>query len=143
MAALLCGLAILVAGVIQLFRILDNQDTKVIILEQGRSATVGGLTLSVTGSTQTQRAIEVMARFEPAATEARVPVTSFTLLVGGQLEPPTNGASTAAPGCPPTIVVGSSGASCVVTFSLRQGTATVAFSRAGEQRLWRLEPAVA
>jgi hypothetical protein len=139
-AALVCGLAILVAGVVQLLRIADAKDRDVPILAQGETTTVGGLSVSVAGSAFTEQAVEVAVRFGPASPEAQVPVTSFTLLVGGKLEQPTNGTSAASPGCAPNIVVGRDGASCVVSFPHRDGTATVAFSRSGEQQIWRLEP---
>jgi archaellum component FlaF (FlaF/FlaG flagellin family) len=140
-AALVCGVVILVAGVVQLLRIADAKNRDVPILTQGEAAAVGGVSVSVIGSTVTEQAIEVAVRFAPA-TDVPVGVTSFTLLVGGKLEQPTNAASTPAPGCPPTIVVGSGGTTCIVSFPHRDGTATVAFSRGGQQEIWRLEPSV-
>jgi hypothetical protein len=139
-AALVCGLAILVAGVVQLLRIADTRDRDVSILAQGDTATVGGVSLTVSGSTVTDQVVEVAVRFAPAEVDVPVPVTSFTLLVGGKLEQPTNTASTLPPGCPPTILVGSSGVACTVSFPHRSGTATVAFSQSGEQEVWRLQP---
>ena len=139
-AALVCALAILVAGVVQLLRISGADEPEVDLLSQGESATVGGVTVGVTGSTLSADALAVEARFAPASPDAEVPVTSFTLLVGGRLEGPTNSASTEAPGCARVVVVGAAGVTCVVTFPHHDGTATVAFSRGGEQQLWRLDP---
>jgi hypothetical protein len=56
------------------------------------------------------------------------------------LEQPTNSDATGSPACGSTVVVSRLGASCVVSFPPRAGSATLAFSRAGEQELWRLMP---
>ena len=41
--ALLCGLAILIAGGIQLFRLSDTSERTVEVLAEGETATVGGI----------------------------------------------------------------------------------------------------
>jgi hypothetical protein len=141
-AALVCALAILVAGVVQLLRISGADEPDVELLAEGQSATVGGVTVSVTGSALTTDALSIVARFAPAS-GLEVPVTSFTLLAAGKLEAPTNSDATAAPGCPSTIEVGSKGLTCAISFPRREGSATVAFSRGGEQQIWRLQPTTA
>jgi hypothetical protein len=98
------------------------------------------VSVAVVESALTEDAFEVTARFAPAAPGVEVPITSFTLLAGGKLEQPTNGGATKPPACGPTIAVGDSGASCVVTFARRDGAATLAFSREGQQQIWSLEP---
>ena len=60
--ALLCGLAILVAGGIQLFRISDRSGRTVEVLEEGQSATVGGVRVEVVSSVRTAEALEVRVR---------------------------------------------------------------------------------
>jgi hypothetical protein len=140
-AALVCGLLILVAGVIQLFRITDTKGRDVQILHEGQPATVGGVALNVTSSALTDQALAVTVRFSPATPATTVPVTSFTLLAGGKLEPPSNTARTAAPGCPASIPIDGEGLTCVLTFPPRGGTATLSFSRADQQQLWQLDPA--
>jgi hypothetical protein len=138
-AALVCALVILVAGVVQLLRISGADEREVDLLAEGQPATVGGVTVSVTSSALTPDALSIVARFGPAS-GVEVPVTSFTLLAGGKLEAPTNSDATLAPGCPLTIEVGSGGLTCSVSFPRREGSATVAFSRGGEQQIWRLQP---
>jgi hypothetical protein len=139
-AALVCGLAILLAGGIQLFRISDSPNRAVDVLREGQSATVGRVALSVTRSSRTGEAIDVDVQFAAAPSEISVPITSFTLLVGGKLEQPTNSEATGSPGCGSTVIVRQTGLTCVVHFPPHDGTATLAFSRAGEQQLWRLMP---
>jgi hypothetical protein len=135
-----CALAILVAGVVQLLRISSADDPQVELLVEGQSAIIGDVSLALVASARTGNAFEVTARFGPAAPGIEVPITSFTLLAGGKLEQPTNGASASPPACGSTIVVGDAGASCVVSFAPRDGSATVAFSRQGDQQIWRLDP---
>jgi hypothetical protein len=141
-AALVCALAILVAGVVQLLRISGADEPDVELLAEGQPATVGGVTVSVTGSVLTIDALSIVARFAPASGVV-VPVSSFTLLAGGKLEAPTNTDATGTPLCPPTIEVGTGGLTCSVSFPRREGSATVAFSRGGEQQVWRLQPTTA
>ena len=89
--ALLCGLAILVAGGIQLFRISDRSGRTVEVLEEGQSATVGGVQVQVVSSVRTGGALEVSVRLGAPGDGTSVPLSSFTLLVGGGLERATPG----------------------------------------------------
>ena len=81
--ALLCGLAILVAGGIQLFRISDRSDRTVEVLDEGQSATVGGVQVQVVSSVRTGSALGVSVRLGAPGDGTSVPLSSFTLLVGG------------------------------------------------------------
>ena len=137
--ALLCGLAILVAGGIQLLRISDRSERTVDVLEQGQSATVGGITLTIEGSavrSTGQLAVGVDLAGESGST---VPASSFTLLVGGKLQRASADGTLEASECPTTIAVEPDGTRCFLTFEGGQGTATLSFSHGGEQRLWRLD----
>ena len=80
--ALVCGLAILVAGGIQLFRIAGTDDRTVEVLAEGEAATVGSVTVSVEGSEHDGAVIRAMVRLS-APDETTVPLSSFTLLAGG------------------------------------------------------------
>jgi hypothetical protein len=135
--ALLCGLAILVAGGIQLLRIADTDDRTVEVLAEGESATVGSVTVAVEGSGRDGAVITATVRLS-AAEETSVPRSSFTLLAGGRLHRAL--ASEGASGCPSQVTVGRTPTSCDVAFEGDDGTATLAFSRDGEQAQWRLEP---
>ena len=138
-AALICGLAILVAGGIQLIRISHNKPA-VPVLAEGEQATVGGVRASVTRSARDSRGFHVEVQLS-ASGSSTVPVTDFTLLVGGKLEQPSNTAASRAPACRSPIPVGADEARCTLDFKDRDGSATLAFSRAGEQRIWALQPA--
>jgi hypothetical protein len=139
--ALLCGLAILVAGGIQLFRLSDTSERTVEVLAEGDRAVVGGVEVTVGGSERGPAATRVTVTLASASGEVTVPVASFTLLVGGQLERPTNSGDEPAPACGSSVSIGATGTSCAVLFAPRDGTATLSFSRDGQQRIWRLGPA--
>lgn len=137
--ALLCGLAILVAGGIQLFRISDRSGRTVEVLEEGQSATVGGVQVQVVSSVRTGGALEVSVRLGAPGDGTSVPLSSFTLLVGGGLERATPGSSPSS--CPEPVPLTPTLTSCDVAFPSREGTATLSFSHGGQQRLWHLAPA--
>lgn len=139
--ALLCGLAILVAGGIQLFRISDRSGRTVEVLEEGQAATVGGVQVEVVSSVRTSDALDVSVRLDAGSGGASVPLSSFTLLVGGDLERAVPGSGTSA--CPDPVPVNPTSTSCDVAFHSREGTATLSFSHGGQQRLWHLDPASA
>lgn len=139
--ALLCGLAILVAGGIQLFRISDRSGRTVEVLEEGQSATVGGVQLQVVSSVRTSDALGVSVRLGAPGDGTAVPLSSFTLLVGGDLERAVRGSTPSA--CPDPVPLTPTLTSCEVAFASREGTATLSFSHGGQQRLWHLDPASA
>jgi hypothetical protein len=136
--ALLCGLAILVAGGIQLFRISDRSQRTVDVLEQGQPATVGGITLTVVRSERTDGETTATVHFAPSSRTATFDLDEFTLLSGGHLERPTN-ADANEGDCSPLMVVGDQQVVCQLRFAPHEGTATLSFSHGGEQRLWRLD----
>jgi hypothetical protein len=135
--ALVCGLAILLAGGIQLFRIAGTDDRTVEVLAEGEAATVGSVTVSVEGSEHDGAVIRAMVRLS-APDETTVPLSSFTLLAGGRLHPALDIES--AGSCPSPVAVRSAPTSCAVAFEGDDGTATLAFSRDDQQAQWRLEP---
>jgi len=137
--ALICGLAILVAGGIQLVRISHNKPA-VPVLVQGEKAVVGGVRATVTNSARDDRGFHVGVELS-APSASTVAVTDFTLLVGGKLEQPTNTSTSSAPACAAPIALRTAPTRCTLDFEDRAGSATLAFSRAGDQRIWALEPA--
>ena len=80
-------------------------------------------------------------RLARRATGPSVPLSSFTLLVGGDLERAAPGSSPSA--CPDPVPLTPTLTSCDVAFPSREGTATLSFSHGGQQRLWHLDPASA
>lgn len=138
--ALLCGLAILVAGGIQLLRISDTSERTVELLSEGDQAVVGGVEVTVVSSERDRSAIRVTVEMASVEASADVPTSSFSLLVGGDLEQPLAADGGVPPACGASVTLDGEPASCVVVFPPGRGTASLSFSRGGEQRVWRLDP---
>jgi len=139
--ALLCGLAILVAGGIQLFRISDRSQRTVDVLEQGQSATVGDVSVTVEGSGRTASDIVATVQLSPPPSGHASDVDvagGLRLLIGGRLESPTN-TEPASGACPATVPAADLPVRCEVHFAPHDGTATLSVSHGGDQRLWRLD----
>ena len=99
----------------------------------------GIVTVVVEDSSSDGAAIRATVRMSRRPTTTTVPLSSFTLLVGGRLRQAL--VSEAGPGCPSPVTVGAEPTTCDVAFEGGDGTATLAFSRDGEQAQWRLDPA--
>jgi hypothetical protein len=136
--ALLCGLAILVAGGLQLLRISDRSGRTVEVLEEGQSTTVGGVQVQVVSSLRTSDALGVSVRVGAPGDGTSVPLSSFTLLVGGELERAMPGSASSS--CPDPVPLTPTLTACDVAFPSGEGTATLSFSHGGQQRLWHLDP---
>lgn len=130
LTALLCGLAILIAGGVKLIQV-ANDEVEVQVLALGDEATLGDMTVSV---------VEIDRR--PDATLVTVTMTGvdladgaadgWRLLADGRVQEPAV-ASTVS-GC--TAVAAGSTTRCTVGFEAVESAPTVAYVRAGEQRQW-------
>ena len=126
--ALVCGLAIMVAGGIKLFQVATD-DTEVVIHEFGVEQTLSDMTVTVSDVLQSDEmtAVTVVMR----GVDNGDPVEGWRLLAGGEVLSPTYPQSET---CRATVVV--TNATCVVEFPATQGTVTVAYVRAGQQSQW-------
>ncbi|MFZ9696351.1 MAG: hypothetical protein ACO3C5_01815 [Ilumatobacteraceae bacterium] len=140
LTALLCGLAILIAGGVKLIQV-ANDETEVQVLALGDEATLGDMTVSV---------LEIDRR--PDATLVTVTMTGVDLAEGaadgwrllgdGRVQEPANengrvqepAVPSAANGC--TTVTADSPTRCTIGFEAVESVPTVAYVRAGEQRQW-------
>ncbi len=130
LTALLCGLAILIAGGVKLIQV-ANDEVEVQVLALGDEATLGDMTVSV---------IEIDRR--PEATLVTVTMTGvdlvdgaadgWRLLADGRVQEPL--VESTANGC--TTVSVDSLTRCTVGFEAVESAPTVAYVRAGEQRQW-------
>ena len=94
-------------------------------------------------SVRTGDALEVSVRLGAPGDGTAVPLSSFTLLVGGE---PRAGRARRRQRrrCPDPVAAHARPlTSCDVVFASREGTATLSFSHGGQQRLWHLDPASA
>ena len=143
--AMACGLAILVAGSVQLFR-LSRSDNEVTILREGTSARVGEVEVTVEASRRDDEQVLVDVRLAVDPAEERPPVDvpasdNWSLLAAGELLGPV---APAQPGPLPPCV-GSmlpppgDEVQCTLAFAAGDGSKTIAYRRGDEQRQWALD----
>lgn len=134
LAALLCGVAIMVAGGVKLVLTLSER-TEVVVLGFGQEARLGDMTVSVA-------AVEDVAAYT-AVTVSMVGVAGADATEGWRL---LAGGTVSAPVSAPRDLVGAAApcgttsaeapVRCTVWFPASDGTRTVAYLRAGMQRQW-------
>jgi len=140
LTALVCGLAILIAGGVKLIQV-ANDEVAVEVLAFGDEATLGDMTVSV---------LDIERR--PDATLVTVTMTGvdlasgaadgWRLLADGRVQEPANengrvqepASVSDTDGC--TAVRAGAPTRCTVRFEAVESAATVAYVRAGEQRQW-------
>jgi len=126
--ALICGLAIMLAGGIKLLQV-ANDDTKLIVHSFGVEQTLSDMTVSVTKVEQSATTTEVI--ISARGVQDADPVEGWRLLAGGQVLIPLNPQTQM---CRATDTVETT--TCVIEFPASQGVVTVAYIRAGAQSQW-------
>lgn len=135
LAALVCGLAIVLAGGVKLFQV-AGEDDAVELLAFGEKAAVGDMTVSVLSVTPgTDRTVVVVSMSGVNGADA---VEGWRMLSGGKVSSPlpsgdTAGGSTEVPAC---AKVSTQVAECTVVFPASEGTVNVAYLRGGAQSQW-------
>lgn len=130
LTALLCGLAIMVAGGIKLFQVAS--DTKEVeVLSLGTVAQLADMTVSVTGINQTPEA--TLATVTMVGVEGADATEGWRLLAGGSVRSPLI-VNDAADKC--TVTNTDAVVTCVVAFEPSDGSVTVAYVRGGAQSQW-------
>jgi hypothetical protein len=143
--ALACGLAILVAGSIQLLRI-SGTDDRVQLLAEGDTArlTNADATVERSAIVDDKTLVVVRFRFDAAGNAATsAPADEFwTLLAGGELLEPVaapEGEPLERPGsCVGASATEGSELTCTLAFDVVEGSKTLAFRVGDEQRQWRI-----
>jgi hypothetical protein len=138
--AMLCGLAILVAGGIQLFRIQDSRDSEVVVLAVGESGTVEGVTATV-ADVQRPGPIVLTVDVDAAPGSAGVDDLAAAWLVtsGGDARSPVPVPEEMGDACPGDRLPPGSRATCLLAFEEGDGDAFARF-RVGERVLvWGLD----
>jgi hypothetical protein len=137
LAALVCGLAILVAGGAQLFRLSGSSSVTVDTARVGESRSVGGVRATVLSGAVDGTVTVVRVRLEPEAAIADAS-SGWALNAGGlraQVAPPAGRAD--AP-CRGAAVAAGASLTCELAFATGEARATVSYSSGGQQRLWTL-----
>lgn len=127
LTALVCGLAVMLAGGIKLFQ-MATEDVEAVVFSLGTSQTLADMTVSVTGVEQSADATLVTVTM--VGVEGSNAAEGWRLLANGIVISPMLSKST----CRDTSV--ETVATCVVGFPGSAGSVTVAYLRAGEQSQW-------
>ncbi|MBU3704449.1 MAG: hypothetical protein FGM42_08795 [Ilumatobacteraceae bacterium] len=130
LTALICGLAILIAGGVKLIQV-ANDEVAVEVLAFGDEATLGDMTVSVLDVDRRDDATLVTVTMT-GVDLASGAADGWRLLADGRVQEPA--ISSAADAC--TAVTAGSPTRCTVAFEAVESAATVAYVRAGEQRQW-------
>ncbi|MEK7410894.1 MAG: hypothetical protein AAB327_05840 [Actinomycetota bacterium] len=129
--ALFCGLLIMAAGGIKLLQTVRDGN-EVSLLAMGETVTLGDMTVRVDGVRLTsERTLVDVALFGVDGANA---LEGWRLLAGGKITEPVLLPVGSGTECTTTKLDVVS--TCVVAFPVSQGTRTVAYVRAGEQRQW-------
>lgn len=130
LAALVCGLAIVIAGGIKLFQVAtDTQQAQVLAL--GTSSTLGDMTVSANEINQTTNATLVTVTM--VGVENEDATDGWLLLAAGELRSPIEVEGVENP-C--TTTSATTAVTCVVSFEPSDGAVTVAYVRAETQSQW-------
>lgn len=140
LTALLCGLAILIAGGVKLIQV-ANDETEVQVLALGDEVTLGDMTVSVLAIDRRPDATLVTVTMT-GVDLAEGAADGWRLLGDGRVQEPANGDGRVQEpannsdndGC--TAVRAGSPTRCTVRFEAVESAPTVAYVRAGEQRQW-------
>ena len=133
--ALLCGVLILAAGSAKLFQT-SQKPVEVQLLALGDSVTLGDMTVSVTALRDTaDRTLVDVTMVGVAEAQA---MDGWKMLASGEVSDPVMLPVGAGTEC--TLTKLAETLTCTVAFPVSEGTRTVAYIRAGEQRQWATAP---
>jgi len=141
--ALACGLAILIAGSVQLLRIERNETST---LGVGDSTQLATVTARVTSGATVGDAVRVVVHLTlspSASAPLEGPIVGWSLLTGGLKRPveAVTAADTGTESCADTVLSPGEEADCLLAFPVSpgvEGTTYVTFAFAGASATWRL-----
>ena len=133
--ALFCGVLILAAGSAKLFQT-SQKPVEVQLLALGDTVTLGDMTVSVTALRDTaDRTLVDVTMVGVAEAQA---MDGWKMLAAGEVSDPLMLPVGAGTEC--TLTKLAETLTCTVAFPVSEGTRTVAYIRAGEQRQWATAP---
>ena len=133
--ALICGVLILFAGSAKLFQT-SQKPVEVQLLALGDSVTLGDMTVSVTALRDTADRTLVDVTMGGVA-EAQA-MDGWMMLASGEVSDPVMLPVGAGTEC--TLTKLAETLTCTIAFPVSEGTRTIAYVRAGEQRQWATAP---
>lgn len=137
--ALICGLAILLAGGVMLVRLVRDRDRLTVsVLAAETPATVGGIRVRITSHERRAGAVRIVVSLDtPAAHGLDDAGTGFALTIG-DLRHPVAPADAGVSPCRGMAVAAGRSVSCALAFADRSGSATLAYAYGGQQAQWSL-----
>ena len=133
--ALICGVVILIAGTAKLFQT-SQKPVEVQLLALGDSVTLGDMTVRVTALRDTaDRTLVDVTMVGVAEAQA---MDGWKMVAAGEVSDPVMLPVGAGTEC--TLTKLAETLTCTVAFPVSEGTRTVAYIRAGEQRQWATAP---
>jgi hypothetical protein len=138
-AALICGLAILLAGGIMLVRLARDRDRLTVhVLPADSPATVDGIGVGITAHDRSGEVARIVVALDTPPDHGLADAADgFSLNIGG-LRDPQAPASNEVPACRGLAVAAGRSVSCALAFSDRSGSATLAYAHGGDQVEWSL-----
>lgn len=130
LTALVCGLAIMLAGGAKLFQVATDK-AEVEVLSLGARATLGDMTVTVVSIEQLDDRTDVTVGM--AGVDGVDGQEGWRLITGGKVVSPEG--VRAADGGPCGVKVDTT-VSCIIEFVASTGSVTVAYLRSGEQSQW-------
>jgi len=133
--ALICGVVILFAGTAKLFQT-SQKPVEVQLLALGDSVTLGDMTVSVTALRDiADRTLVDVTMVGVAEAQA---MDGWKILASGEVSDPVMLPVGAGTEC--TLTKLAETLTCTIAFPVSEGTRTIAYIRAGEQRQWATAP---
>jgi hypothetical protein len=138
-SALICGLAILLAGAVMLIRLArDREHFTVRVLAVDAPATIDGVRVRIISQERSAGvAVVVVALDTPPDHGLADAGLGFSLNIGGLRDPKTP-VGTEVPACRGLTLAPAQSVPCALGFSDRVGSATLAYAAHGEQAEWSL-----
>lgn len=137
-AALLCGLAILLAGGIFLVNLAANQDDLTVpdLLVLGQSADVEGVQATVLSADATDRALVLHVRLQAAGEPVADAADGWAVVIGSIRDPLETATDTP---CAGREVPAGATVECDLAFAAADGTAFVEYARGEARARWRVD----
>jgi hypothetical protein len=136
LAALLCGMAILIAGGVFLFNVAANRDDLTLdpALALGESTTVAGRLVGVESTEVEGDTLVVSVAFGPGAPRGGTADAGWALNAGGEVSAPVDAGPTACSGQ----VLDAAALRCTLAYPLPDGSALLEYASEGQSARWQV-----
>jgi hypothetical protein len=136
--ALLCGMAILIAGGFQLLRLASSKDDQVTVLAPGTVVDMDGVGVTVREATLSDGVTDVLVQLDARDATLLDASVGWALLAKGQLLDPVEPVTGTAAPCDGIEVPQGTTMQCLLGFEGNGAGGTVSYSRSDQQQQWAL-----